>query len=340
MYSIQIFRAIAAIMVVLIHLGTYEEKLFMNASILNKFVIGIGGVDIFFILSGYIMMTSISKNNVTASTFLKNRFIRIYPIYWIFFLILLLIAILTSIQINSYSNAELIYNFFLLPSKTNPLLNVSWTLVYEVFFYINISILLFLNIRKIEVILILLTIEFCFMYIYYDITGIYFSTLIFEFLFGIVIFIFQKNKKLNIKWTSISSIISIFYLFFLNNNLFYFESFNLLGNGVYDDRVIYFGIPFMFILLGAISLENYINTKNIVIKSLNTIGNASYSLYLIHYFIIVAYYQLMQKIIINDNIYIHILSLILIFLIIILVSIIFNKYIEDELLYSIKKKFK
>lgn len=76
--SIQYLRAIAALYVVLLHTS---DKLELQNSFTN---IGVSGVDLFFIISGFII-TYIEVNNNTSDwkEFILKRFIRIIPLYWI-----------------------------------------------------------------------------------------------------------------------------------------------------------------------------------------------------------------------------------------------------------------
>ncbi len=93
LYSIQILRAYAAILVVISHVwnngilpGTFNE-------------LGGFGVDIFFVISGFIMCLTVSLKNTkheNAKNFIVRRIIRIFPIYIICTIPLLLLNIRTD----------------------------------------------------------------------------------------------------------------------------------------------------------------------------------------------------------------------------------------------------
>lgn len=101
---------------------------------------GMAGVDLFFVLSGFIM-TSMSLGKFgrggEASRFLTRRFLRIYPIYWAWCLPILAVFLMFPGMVNSsHGRPDLLRSFLLLPQHNLPLLLVAWTLVYEVFFYL------------------------------------------------------------------------------------------------------------------------------------------------------------------------------------------------------------
>ena len=84
LYQIDLFRFIAALMVVLFH---YTFRGFIASSSILEFPLlgflfkyGYLGVDLFFIISGFVIYMSIEKSNVYG--FVKSRIARLYPAYW------------------------------------------------------------------------------------------------------------------------------------------------------------------------------------------------------------------------------------------------------------------
>jgi exopolysaccharide production protein ExoZ len=137
--GIQVLRAIAALMVVLHH--SLEESLaagapFKSPDWLTTF--GAAGVDIFFVISGFIMFyVSFPTDQAAASpvSFLVKRITRIYPLYW-FCMALTLglwsIGLFRSLQLDA---DVLVRSFFLFPSEH--VINIAvWTLNYEMYFYL------------------------------------------------------------------------------------------------------------------------------------------------------------------------------------------------------------
>jgi exopolysaccharide production protein ExoZ len=124
--NLQGLRALAALSVVLFHYGL------MPVTTL-PFQIGAAGVDIFFVLSGFIIALSSSRS---ARHFLAHRLIRILPAYWI----ATLIAAAFTLQNMDVAGAWdwLVQSLFYLshPDGRSPLIFVAWTLVYELAFYL------------------------------------------------------------------------------------------------------------------------------------------------------------------------------------------------------------
>src|SRR5262245_20527151 len=83
--SIQYLRAAAALMVVFFHAEGMAAEYF-NIGCLPSF--GAVGVDIFFIISGFIMWVTTAPERTTASSFIVNRIVRIVPLYWLVTLLL------------------------------------------------------------------------------------------------------------------------------------------------------------------------------------------------------------------------------------------------------------
>lgn len=147
--NIQALRGIAVLLVVFAHVGSYEKRFFDGHAYLQLFTsIGTAGVDLFFVISGFVMMAicqgRFQKKN-GASSFLLRRVVRIYPLYWVFTLLYLPIFLLHPEMMNRQEGAEgisLLRSFLLLPSLQAPLVGQAWTLVHEMYFYLVFSLAL------------------------------------------------------------------------------------------------------------------------------------------------------------------------------------------------------
>ncbi|MGA7389932.1 MAG: acyltransferase [Pseudolabrys sp.] len=145
--TLQVTRGVAANLVVLSHLFTIEAK-YTGGQILPTFSLyGIAGVDIFFVLSGFIMV-AVAGKNIGAVQFLWRRAARIYPAYWLVSLLVLATSLAEPTWVNSSVTApiSLWRSFLLVPDSTLPLLAVGWTLIHEVYFYLVFAVLLALRI--------------------------------------------------------------------------------------------------------------------------------------------------------------------------------------------------
>ena len=146
--GIQMLRGFAAMAVTFHH--ALQESLAASAGYKSPDFLttsGAAGVDVFFVISGFIMIyTTFSlKREVRApSEFLIDRFVRIYPIYWVFLGVLLAIWSVGFYKTLNPSSADVLRAVLLVPTD-HLLLSVSWTLVYEVYFYLIFAATLFLR---------------------------------------------------------------------------------------------------------------------------------------------------------------------------------------------------
>lgn len=311
---IQLLRGVACILVALMHITITFSQTYQLAFLGNIFKFGGAGVDIFFVLSGFIITYS-SRQYITKKTsigkFLKKRMIRIFPIYWIIISLLLVFQLLlpsfyrTHFQITA---ANIFNTYFLLPN--HEMINgVSWSLTNEMFFYILFTLALFIPSKKF--ILLLLFVYLAFLI---ALPAISFATanpdnqfiqlLIFpmniEFLLGVlVVFLLDKFPQ---KWC-------FPFLFtgvgcFIFSATFYTEILHFFSGGY--SRVIMFGFPAFLIILALIKYELTANIKvnNLFLK----IGDASYSIYLFHLPVVVAFFKIMVKLPVTNHLLLVVLS--------------------------------
>lgn len=133
-------RFIAAIAIVVFHFGR-ESKLFSNEYVSFIFNNANIGVSYFFVLSGFVMIIAYRNRTVSFFNYLKNRFARIYPVY--------LLAIILMLLVNSFGNInkeDLFLNVTMLQSwfsgKAQTINYPGWSLSVELFFYVSFPFLL------------------------------------------------------------------------------------------------------------------------------------------------------------------------------------------------------
>lgn len=154
--SLQAGRALAALLVVLFHLGGIvgDAKYFAAAWATIPFRFGDAGVEFFFVLSGFIIASAhaadISRPRRLVG-YLQRRAIRIYPPYWIVFALVCLLALpFTATRATLPGDAGTLAGaWFLLPQDPavvggtgSPVLIVAWTLRYEILFYLFFGLLI------------------------------------------------------------------------------------------------------------------------------------------------------------------------------------------------------
>jgi len=149
--SLQLLRALAAWMVVCHHYMQIVHR-FQADTFLGRFFVtrGAFGVDLFFVLSGVVMVLTLDQRNTKSSEFLWRRCTRIIPAYWSATLILCLLlpVIQHRLPLASFSFGKLITSMFFVPcpnaftADMYPMLSVGWTLNFEMVFYALISLTL------------------------------------------------------------------------------------------------------------------------------------------------------------------------------------------------------
>ncbi|GLQ22075.1 exopolysaccharide production protein ExoZ [Algimonas porphyrae] len=149
---VQALRGLAALLVLLAHMAQVEIRGTDRTILPESFDWGMMGVDLFFVISGFIMVfvtrnwreNHLHDRLARVGEFLFARVTRIYPLYWIVTLALFMVWMLRPDMVFSSSpNEPQIFNtVFLVPAYAYPLLEVGWTLVYEMGFYLLFGLLL------------------------------------------------------------------------------------------------------------------------------------------------------------------------------------------------------
>jgi len=149
-HNIQALRGIAIILVVLLHLANAEYLYGDSGPTLSAFsVLGASGVDLFFVISGFVMATitrGTFRKKGSLPLFLYSRAARIYPSYWVFSLALLAAHLLfpQAGDPQRWREIDVARSLLLLPQARLPILVVGWTLVLELYYYgvVAVSLLL------------------------------------------------------------------------------------------------------------------------------------------------------------------------------------------------------
>ncbi|HNK62953.1 MAG TPA: acyltransferase [Anaerolineales bacterium] len=140
--NIQAMRGFAVLAVVFFHLIIIERKYGGGNTLLPGLLeFGMFGVDLFFVISGFVMVTvTRGKFRVVkeALLFLYHRASRIYPLYWLYTFAALAVFLIQPAWVNSSqgNRVDILSSFLLLPSNLLPLVQVGWTLIHEMYFYL------------------------------------------------------------------------------------------------------------------------------------------------------------------------------------------------------------
>lgn len=338
--SLQSLRAVAAILVLLFHMTLLMQMVgYPYAN--NYFMFGNAGVDIFFVLSGFIIYyTSIhKKDTLTSKEFLFKRFLRIFPIYWIATIATLMIFLVGKKIFNvAPQNVEyftcgyiqeggiksFLKSLLLLPNQC-PIVIVSWTLRFEIIFYVLFGLFFFYKPRLLFLVL-FLWVAFCLINTFYiHIQFGLFNPIVSEFLFGCIIAaIFLKFPS---KYWALLIILGA--SFFLISVFFAIKN-TIIGNNP-QLSIIVFGVPAAIIIYGFA----HIRSNNYYL--LNYLGDASYSIYLFHFPILAAIIKTFMMLSI-DNYLGNVFGASLVCLITLSICCFIYKYIENPLLSYSRKK--
>ncbi len=307
----------------------------------NLFSVGAYGVDIFFILSGFIICHATSSDK-SPSRFYIKRIIRVVPLYYVTTLGLFAIAMVLPGLLNSTSAeaVPLLKSLLFIPyEKANglvqPLLFLGWSLNYEMFFYLIFGVgLSIMPTRSLQITAAIIgTIYLAGLIIETDNVLIEFYTrgILLEFLFGIAAYWYYT--KYATATPALWLLLPIGILIFALENLapLSLPSRNQLIDSL--PREFIRGIPALMIVVGTL----YTRPKQGRIgQFLERLGDASYSLYLTHPYII----QIMVKVmipILGLNVLTLIGASVLSIGLSIVVALLLFKLIEDPANRSLRK---
>jgi peptidoglycan/LPS O-acetylase OafA/YrhL len=140
LFNVQALRAVAAFMVVCVHLQALAGMAGAPARLTEA---GNAGVDLFFVISGFIMVFTTGRKPQRPLPFLGSRVRRIAPLYWIVTLAVFAVARLAPalIQNTPSDPGRLIASLLFLPAQRldgtlRPVVFVGWTLNFEMAFYV------------------------------------------------------------------------------------------------------------------------------------------------------------------------------------------------------------
>jgi len=281
--NIQILRAYAAISVVMLHIAY---------PLIFGIAVGNFGVDVFFVISGFIMAHICATN---PDQFLLRRLIRIAPIYWLLTIALFLVAMARPELLHS-TKAEfgnLVKSLLFIPYPRwdgffAPILVRGWTLNYEIYFYGLISVGLLFSRRYATIIASVLLIL---AKIAIEVSGatflrFYSRDIVLEFVFGVVVYeLIRKLKKDSLSRGFLATVFAISIL-----TLIAFERVFTIDY----HRALLLGIPAVLLVATAVLLER--NSTSPAKKFGVLLGDASYMIYLTHPYVMEPAQKLLSRV--------------------------------------------
>jgi exopolysaccharide production protein ExoZ len=278
--SIQYLRAIAALSVMIYHTSLEiappgpSEPFYLYALAF--------GVDIFFVVSGFIMWTTTQDAGQSPLDFLRARIVRIVPLYWLALALYLPVLSLAGGDPGRLPPfGEIVEAYLFIPyidsltGLNSPYYTLGWTLNYEMFFYLVFAGALacrsntarFAAVAAILMGLVLLRpVVGADGPILFRIT----SPLLLEFLAGMAIAATcRKGWLLPAPLALTAPLSALAFMAWLSS-----------GHVDTWPRAVYFGLPAVLIVVGVVSLESRLARRPV--RPCLLLGDASYSLYLSH----------------------------------------------------------
>jgi exopolysaccharide production protein ExoZ len=267
--TVQALRAVAALSVVGMHIPAIEHGAF--------------GVDLFFVISGFIVC------HVTAADpgrFLIKRVIRVVPLYWLCTLALfaLATAVPSLMGATRADPGELVKSLAFVPfmksnGQVHPLLYLGWTLNYEMMFYVLFALSLLIAPRRphvpaLALVLALFTLGRVTTFQSVQLT-FWTGAVVIEFAFGIVAYRIWRSgalRRLHPAWAATLAVVA--WAVMAPQDV----------DPLSDARPWLWGVPALAAFMAVLSLEGRWRVPTLWLL----IGNASYSLYLTHAYILQA----------------------------------------------------
>lgn len=293
--NLQILRFLAAGLVLFEH-AQYEST--TKAFIDNRhyqvidFFFWPGGVDIFFVISGFIMFM-IGRQRFgqpSASTdFMLRRIIRVVPSYWTFTTLMIIAATVFSASVDSgrMSTLDIVRSYLFIPYENAygayyPVLSLGWTLNYEMFFYALFAIALLFDPRRgmLFVVGCLTALGVVGMtgVVTAPVLAFWFNSIVLEFVLGIgLAWLYHRGWRLK-PAAGLSLFIAGGFLMVLGKHLH-------LDLTALNYRALWLGIPALMMCAGLVLIEKP-GPAGPVVNALVFGGNISFALYLSHPFAI------------------------------------------------------
>jgi exopolysaccharide production protein ExoZ len=278
--TIQYLRAIAASLVVFHHamappaLNIYYRRAF-----------GEFGVDLFFVISGYIMWRTTVSGRRRPVEFWAARLVRIVPLYWIFTSLFLAVALLLPQTLSTEPNLDPIFilkSYLFIPAihphfqGVVPLYSLGWTLKFEMFFYLLFGASLLIGAPKFRLAalaaaLSLLAAIGAIIRPQGPILTTYTDPILLEFLAGVLLAAASRRlMRSGSIWGTILILLGVAWFV------------QVILSEVPPTRVAAYGVPATMIVAGTLMLEPIARSAPNRLGLL--LGDASYSIYLAHPF--------------------------------------------------------
>jgi peptidoglycan/LPS O-acetylase OafA/YrhL len=290
--SIQILRALAALMVLVHHTVAIEHR-YTTFHFIDFFgPNGRYGVDLFFAISGFIITyTALHRIRRGGAwlDFVRQRLVRIYPVHWQFSLAVLAIYLIKPewVYASHAVKPDLVGSFLLTVPEERLLNGLGWTLTFELYFYLAFSAVFFMGRKGLPLLWIfwgVLVTAACVSLSAWMEKNFFLhvaaSPLVLEFILGSMVGYWALSHRPNAKLAAPALALAAAYLIIAYGHLPVSDPLYVTDAA----RTLLCAIPAALIVFAAANAEAFFERE--VWSPLVLIGNASYSLYLSHVLVI------------------------------------------------------
>lgn len=309
--SVQILRGLAALTVVFWHSDTaiwfIEDRLHFPEGELQ-------GVSLFFVISGFIICHIGLREGLTVREFAAKRFVRIYPIFWLFTLAVIALHHVQPSMIfarNAADYENIVCSLLILPQQGYPVLGVGWTLEHEILFYALFAALMAIGAQR-RVLEILCMLGLAGMVLrlngpirFWDWHLL--SPLQMQFAAGVFVYRFQKP----LSRFSVKMLLTITVLSFISARLTgTYGSASAVNQTIVGDTSSWFpiiasGVAFGALLAAALRFDDSgTYARHMVWRRMTMIGDASFTLYLSHQFVLIAFGKVSERMLVSSPWYV------------------------------------
>lgn len=283
---LQAYRGLAAIAVLVYHLGLLAERRIGTELLAGLTHAGEVGVDFFFVLSGFIILHIHWRDLGRADTgprYLAKRVFRIYPILLIITGVKFAYALAGGggIEEDALSPEKVIASFLLIPLSPGdfPMITVAWTLMHEMLFYLVFLLAILYGHRFAAVLGLAWAAATVALQLGWggDLSGMpgfVFSSYNLQFLLGCSVVLLLRRDWITPRIALVLIAAAAAMLVAGTLALDHVLAWSQLG------QRLFWGVAFALLVAGSVAWEN--RRRTLVPRSVCLMGDASYSIYLVH----------------------------------------------------------
>jgi len=292
--AVQWLRAIAVLLVIGLHsielVKFRHDSLGDHLGVLSSTTFpdqfGASGVDLFFVISGFVMALLLERiPHGNWKSFIGARIRRIVPLYWFATISMVALLLIIHAPIDRHS-ALASLTIWPIPGRATvdpPILVVGWSLAFELAFYCALIPALFApaRLRGLTALLIVTMLAATGQLLHPDdnLVALFLNAIWYEFALGLLLYLWWR-RGLDRTLARVGAVLGGVLLL---TGIFYAAVPETRPFAIYNhkeafDRALYWGIPWTAVLAGALSVDHRGWLSNVLIR----IGDASYALYLTH----------------------------------------------------------